>query len=155
MIHVEQLRMNVIRPVLNAMGMYSQAAENLLIGTALHESKCKYLLQIDGPALGLYQMEPATHADLWRSYLLYRPTLAGKLWLWATRRETTGAPHPDNNDLIGNLFYATAAARAQYYRARPPLPDADDIQGLAEYWKDHWCKGCAGTVSQWVNSYID
>lgn len=64
------LRDLIIRPTLVEMGHYSPAAEALLLGTAAHESHGgRYLSQIRGPARGIYQMEPATHDDLWRHYL--------------------------------------------------------------------------------------
>jgi hypothetical protein len=49
------LRQYVIRPTLQRLGLWSLAAENLLLGTAAQESKLGYYLhQLEGPALGLY-----------------------------------------------------------------------------------------------------
>jgi len=57
-----QLRMYVVRPVLRVMSAWSQPAEDLVMGTAAQESRLTYLRQLGGgPALGLWQMEPATH----------------------------------------------------------------------------------------------
>ena len=76
---VVQLRREVLRPTLRYLELWSPAAENLVIGTAAHESGgCRYLTQIGGPALGLYQIEPATHDDLWTNFLAYRVELRAK-----------------------------------------------------------------------------
>jgi hypothetical protein len=61
----------IIEPVLHHLTEipYDRAAAQLLLGTALKESlQLKYRRQIQGPALGYYQMEPATHDDIWNNY---------------------------------------------------------------------------------------
>ena len=68
-----QLRTEIVKPALEAIGYYSPAAEALIMGTAAQESHLKYVKQLgDGPALGLFQMEPATHDDIWANYLRFR-----------------------------------------------------------------------------------
>ena len=64
----------IIVPTLNHLGMYSERAADLLLGTALVESKLTALKQTRGPALGVYQIEPLTHADI-RNYLRRKPDL--------------------------------------------------------------------------------
>jgi hypothetical protein len=51
----------------------------LLLGTALTESgDMHYLHQLgNGPALGVYQMEPTTHEDIYDNYLKYKKELPG------------------------------------------------------------------------------
>ncbi len=128
-----EFRRRVIRPTLAPLGLWSEAAEALLLGTALSESGLVRLEQSGGgPALGLYQIEPATHDDVWRAYLAYRPRLAA-----AVQRLTCVAV-PRREQLVGNLPYATAVARLVYYRVPAPLPAADDLGGLAAYWKTHF-----------------
>jgi len=40
----------------------------LLLATAAIESDCGYYIkQVNGPALGIWQMEPATHDDIWEN----------------------------------------------------------------------------------------
>ena len=125
------------------------AAEQILMGTAIRESKLRYLRQIGGgPALGPYQMEPFTHDDHWRTYLIRYPELADKLsgmsTTWPTR----------SDQLISNLTYATAMARIHYYRVPQPLPQAGDVEGFAHYWKDHFNSHMGhGTVPQFVLDY--
>jgi len=122
-----------IRPALAALRLGGPAAERLLLGTALTESGLVHLRQVGGgPALGLYQIEPATHRDLWRTYLAYRPALAARLLRLAA---PTG---PGDAQLVWNLGYATGVARLIYRRRPEPLPPADDLEGLARYWKAHF-----------------
>lgn len=145
MINQLQLRQYVIRPVLKAMNAYSLAAEELLIMTAAHESRMGYFLhQVSGPALGIYQMEPDTADDIWLNYLEYKPLLAAIVGQWGGNHE----------DLIGNLFYATAMARTHYLRDDDALPDSSDIRGLAAYYKRVY-NTVAGkaTIDQAVSHY--
>ena len=63
----------VIKPALEKLGLWSMAAEELVLGTAIVESAAIYLRQHGaGPALGLWQAEPRTHDDLYTNYLSYR-----------------------------------------------------------------------------------
>ena len=54
----------VICPALEKLSLWSPSAEELVLGTAIVESGLTYLKQHgDGPALGLWQVEPATHDE--------------------------------------------------------------------------------------------
>ncbi|MFC4260613.1 hypothetical protein ACFOZ5_16475 [Marinobacter lacisalsi] len=116
---------------------YSKAASQLLLGTAIHESMgLRYRKQIGGPALGLFQMEPATHGDIWNNFLAYRNTLAETV---RSLRKKSGesADELENNDL-----YAAAMARVHYYRigqivAKSEIPDFDNLNSQSLYWKRH------------------
>lgn len=149
MLSVRQFRTEIVRPVLDHIGLHSAAAENLLVGTAVQESQLRYLRQMpSGPGLGLYQIEPRTHHDLYINFVLAKPAISDQLHalqgFW---------PQPDAA-LIGNLFYATAVARMIYYRVKEPLPHANDVEGLARYWKKHYnTHEGRGTVSSFILNY--
>lgn len=130
-----QLRVEIVRPVLRFLGLHSRIAENLVLGTALVESRSGYLRQVGGgPALGLWQMEPATHDDIMYNYVYFRPTLRQKLLDLSTPSTVTiGA-----NELIGNLYYGAAMCRVHYRRVPEALPGSFDAFGLAEYWKKYY-----------------
>ena len=128
MIDPLQFRLLIIRPALQRLGLWSLAAERLLLGTAIAESWLMALKQKPGPALGFYQMEPATHFDIWKNYLLYRPALALKV-----KRLAVGRPRAQQ--MVWNLYYASALARLQYRRDRFALPDENDLVGLGDYYK--------------------
>jgi hypothetical protein len=133
MIHPEHLRSLVIRPVLQHLGLYSLAAEDLLVGTAMQESRLgRYLRQHPtGPARGIYQMEPLTHDDLWRNFIRHRFGLMDRVSAFRLDNEVLS----DRDELHGNLYYATAMARVHYLRAPERLPEHQDIAGYARYWK--------------------
>jgi len=128
-------RSNVVRPVLQRLALWSQVAENLLVGTALQESLLTYTQQLGGgPALGYFQMEPVTHDDCWTNYLKYRAVLAGKVRSFIQGDKGSGTP--DCKIMIDNPYYAAAMARIKYLRIPSSLPtDPDDIMALGNYWK--------------------
>ena len=60
--------------------MYSPVAENLIMGTAAQESGFTYIKQLGGgPALGMFQVEPATAEDILFRYLKIRRTSGSDL----------------------------------------------------------------------------
>ena len=151
-----QFRTFVIRPTLENLGLHSPAAENLVLGTALHESGgFRFFDQWTGaddvklgPAFGLYQIEPATHDDVLLNFVSWRPKLRAKLSL-------VEAPIPSPHEqLVTNLAYATAICRLIYYRRPEPLPAADDLPGLARYWKKFYNTSAgAGTEAQFIEAF--
>lgn len=131
MLDIGQFQTLVIQPALKFIGLDSEAARQLLIGTAVQESRLTYLRQLEqGPALGVYQMEPDTIRDIWDNFLVYRPELADKV---KALQISDGI-----EEVTGNLFYATALARIHYYRVPERLPAVDDIAGQAMYWKKYY-----------------
>lgn len=154
MLDIEQFRTYVIAPSLRAVAMWSPAAERLLLGTALQESGFRYLVQRGGgPGRGFYQIEPETEQDVWTNYLAYRPELAARV-----RGFGVDGPGRETH-LVGNLPYATVMARLIYYRVPESLPAADDIDGLADYWKRHYNTahgaGTAAAFARKLRKYLD
>lgn len=142
-----QLTSLVVRPSIGRIGLWSFAAEVLVLGTALHESHARYVDQLTpgpGPAYGLWQMEAPTHEDLWRNFIRYNPVLRDRLL------EIAGydsQPRPPVEELVGNLFYGAAMCRVHYRRVREPLPGG--AEELAGYWKRHYNTHLGrGTVEQ-------
>ena len=128
---------------------YSLHAENLILGTAAQESAYgKFTVQIGcGVARGKFQMEKATHDDIWKNFLKYKPRLA-KLVL-----EISGLREPDFKALETNDTYACAMCRVHYFRVKEPIPTT--LNGYAYYWKQHYNtpKG-KGTISEFINNYL-
>ena len=121
---------SIIRPTLQQLGLWSVAAEELLLGTALIESDLIHRRQIGGPALSFFQMEPKTHNDIWENYLKYRAQLAGRVKQLLTSERDDKLVELEVNDK-----YACAMARLQYLRVSAPLPQIGDVAGMAAYWK--------------------
>lgn len=142
-----QLRHLVISPALVSIGLGGQAAEELLLGTALQESECgTYLHQLgQGPAIGIFQMEPRTHDDLWTTFLSRRADLSARV----SSLLMPGQSRLDQ--LAGNLLYAAAMARLLYYRCPEPLPFPGDIPAQAAFYK-RWYNTAQGAAS--VESYL-
>lgn len=149
MISPTDFRKEIVQPTLKSIAMHSDAAENLLVGTAVQESRLTFLRQIGGgPALGVYQIEPATRQDIYVNWLKYRPDVRDRV----NRLAASGAMFDDQ--LVFNLAYATAIARLVYYRQPDPLPAADDIDGLAGYWKQHFNTPLGkGTAAEFAENY--
>jgi hypothetical protein len=139
--NAKQLRELIVRPTLRYLDPeipYSETAVELLMMTAAHESNLgEYIAQINGPALGIYQMEPDTEIDIHYNFLKYRRDLENAL-----HHLTVPALIKDEDgvDLIYSLPYATAMARVHYYRDPQALPSGSlsnesTIRELAHYAK--------------------
>ena len=142
----EQLRDLICEVLLDA-GMYSDSAVELLMLTAATESKLgRYVRQVGGPALGIFQMEPNTENDIYINYLKYNEDLEDFVDAY------TSDALPD--ELVWNVAYSILMARIHYLRVKEKLPAATDIRGLASYWKKYYNTHMGkGTVKKAVASY--
>jgi len=101
------------------LSLYSEEATTLLLATAAHESGLgTKLKQVRGPALGVFQIEKPTFDWLKEKYRDQFPRL-----MLATA-----------DQLEWDLDLSILVARLRYYVAKPPLPNADDVDGMADYW---------------------
>jgi len=134
MIDSTQLRELIIKPSLNLMRLYSDDAIELIMFTAAVESQGgTYLKQVKGPALGIYQMEPRTHNDIWQNYLRNRTDI-----LYILSANFMVPRMPDENRLIYDLYYATALCRIFYLRCPTSLPDRNNVDAIWEYYKTYY-----------------
>ena len=142
-----QLRNLVIRPTLKNLNLWSEAAEELVLGTGIQESGLRYLQQLgDGPARGLWQMEKATHDDIWLNFLNNRTKLGLNVLGPYTR--------PDHTRMAWNLAYACTMCRVHYLRCPDALPLAGDIEAQAAYYKTHYNTTLGkGTVEQYIANW--
>jgi hypothetical protein len=145
-INASQLKEYIIIPSLKQIDLYSESAVNLLLGTAAQESHLgTYLHQVNGVALGIYQMEPATFTDIMQNFIAYRSNLRSAVGKLAYGKV---------DELVYNLAFSTAMTRIHYARVNETLPNANDLEGLANYWKDHYnSKLGKGTVQEFINNY--
>jgi len=154
----QHLLITVIRPTLEMLGRWTEASEKLVLYTACQESHLEYLRQLgmegigrgSSMALGLFQMEKATHDDIWVNYLRHRPGIAT-----AVRQFELEGLYDDDNylELAGNLYYAAAMCRVHYLRVPEALPRADDLRGLANYWKRYYNTSAGhGTPQQFIDN---
>lgn len=142
-----QLRQLMIH-VLTEMGLFSDSAVELLMGTAAQESNLRYIQQKGGgPALGLFQMEPNTEKDIWHNFLIYRYPLRTKI-KHITDRDKPG-PY-----LEWDIAYQIVMARVHYMRVPEQLPPAYNIAAIAEYWKKYYNTSLGdGEISDFIINY--
>lgn len=155
MIQKDQLR-DLITRVLKEVNLYSESAIELLMLTAAVESNLgTYIRQINGPALGIFQMEPNTELDIWDNYLEHRFKLRSKINSFINE-ETVYLIEYDKciQDLEFNIAYQILMARIHYLRVPEKLPDAKDIHRLAAYYKRFYntYKG-KGTIEKAIEAY--
>lgn len=134
MIKLSQFREHIIVPTLSMLQLYSADAEELLVFTCAAESDGGSLLvQVKGPALGIYQMEPNTYTDIWQNYIKSRSAL---LSLIAINFDAPRLPPPER--MVYDLKYATVMARIHYLRVKDALPKAGDVDAMWEYYKKYY-----------------
>lgn len=150
MFNIEQFRKELIHPALDKLGLWSKEATELLVLTCAQETLGgTFIKQIEGPALGIYQMEPKTHEALWASYLPRRADLAYKLL-----SSVYISSKPPIEYVKYNLLYATMIARIFYYQFPEALPSHEDVKGLAQYYKKYWnTEQGSATVEQAIANY--
>lgn len=154
-INAKDLIEYIIWPSLINTGMYSKEASQLLAGTAAQESQLgSFLKQIEGPGLGLYQMEPKTHADIHTNYLKYRPMLVETIYGTCGIYNAIDGTVPDDELLVYNLKYATIMARLKYLMCPGKLPAFCDVDGQAVYWKRYYNSNIGkGDTSAYLINY--
>jgi hypothetical protein len=120
-------------------GLHSEAAVNLLMGTAAQESRLgTYLRQMRGPAIGVFQMEPGTFNWLRDRYAAQYPEIACR----------------ECEEMEWDIDLAILFARLRYLVVPIPLPAADDVLGLGGYYKAHYNTPAGkATVADFVRNY--
>ena len=146
---------NVLQQELKAKYSTNSATYQLLM-TAAAESNCgEFLYQINGPARGLFQIEPNTEKLTWKWCLENDEYLLNALIRVIDGNLFGGT------DLSGNIKYQIILARANYYAWPHPLPKIDypitddNIRDMAVYWKKYWntVEG-AGRVEEAIDKYM-
>ena len=147
----EQLR-NLIRRVLKEADLIKyddeRETELLMMTAAIESNLGQYIRQVGGgPALGIFQMEPESHDDIYSNYINNRPYLWDVVDLFSADES--------HRNLEYNLAYAIIMARIHYLRAKGPLPEATDIEGMAHYYKKVWNTHLGkSTVEEAVEDYL-
>jgi hypothetical protein len=138
--HADQFRSLVTKVLVEFdSALSTPAAINLLLGTAAQESRFgRYLRQLNGPAVGAFQMEPATFDWLRLKY--------GFAYVELKNRRA--------EEMEWDLRLAIIMARLKYRSDKHALPVADDVPGLAAYWKIVYNTPLGkGTVSEFAANY--
>ncbi|WP_153767897.1 hypothetical protein [Endozoicomonas sp. OPT23] len=149
----KELRHYVVRPTLKHLKMWSQPAENLLMGTAAVESAMGFhLKQDDHQALGIFQISPRMHRNIWDRFLATQTDLSSLVRGLASQREFLAHPHLE---LATNLSYSAAIAWLVYYRTGKAIHkiEPNDIKAFGKLWHNHFHRHNPGTVESYVESY--
>ena len=149
----KELRHYVVRPALKHLGMWSPTGENLLLGTAAKESGLGFhLKQANHQALGIYQISPRMHRNIWDSFLAPHAELSSKVRGLASQREFLCHPH---HELATNLVYATAIAWLIYHRSGIQIDkiNKEDITAMGRLWQRHFRSRNPGTIQSFLESY--
>lgn len=133
----------IIEKTLKKINLYSDEAHALILATGQVESRYKYLKQIKGPALGFFQMEPATMRDILDNYVAYRSKYKNALLELGL----------DYNNLefclMTNIAIQVALCRLHYRRVPSPLPKT--LKEMAVYWKSYYNSHLGkGTVEKFI-----
>ena len=145
-----ELQHLVIRPTLKYLGEYSVDAEKLLVATAAIESGMGFRLKGDKKRLGVFQISPQSHQGIWDNYLAKDPELASKVRGLASQREFLTHPHAE---LATNLRYSTAIAWMIYKRKESPLPNSNDLNAIAKYWRRHFHHRPQASIEEFIECY--
>ena len=121
---------SIIDWTLKKIDMHSKDASALVYATGMAESKYKYLSQMgDGPAIGFFQLEPATMKDIMKNYVAYRKPILKSL-------QDLGYSESDSELRVkSNIALQVAFCRLKYKRDPFPLPLWWNKKDQADYWK--------------------
>ena len=122
----------LIEQTLTPLNLYTAGAEELLMATCANESNLGQFRTQEGggPARGIFQMEKEDHDDIWTNFLAYHPSLVAQLH--------TLSANCLCDDMINNDPYAIAMCRIHYIRAPGVLPAPTDVEGIWNYYKQHY-----------------
>lgn len=145
----------IVRTVLEDMAQHSISTwakniEDMIVGTALHESAgLKYNRQLGGgPALSYFQIEPVTHKDLWKNYIVYHKKIVDYLKFKFDVDEDSFT----HDMLVSNLEYSLVICRIIYLRKPGVIPST--LNDQAHYWKQYYNTYLGkGTEEEYVNDY--
>lgn len=157
----KQLLELIITPTHNCMGgnYQSDSADLLSLCTAAIESDCGHFIkQVNGPALGIWQMEPSTHGDILENCdALNNPKFLQVVY----KLDVSINPSNYNDDteahncLIHSNGYACLMARLKYSMDPSPLPEVTgnrktDERNFYNYYKRVYNTGLGkSTFSKW------
>ena len=133
----QQLHDHIIKPTLEYMGgnYYSKDAAFLLLCTAAVESNCGHKIKQDnGPALGIWQMEPDTHGDI----NFNCDALIDEDSEMRDKQDSLYMPYnveTNTGGMLVNPMYACFMARLKYSMDSAALPDHNDIKAVYDYYK--------------------
>lgn len=131
-----QLQELIAKPTLEKIPKgYSEESLLAFMMCVAHESNCgEYIKQINGPALGLIQMEPTTHNSVWK--------FGDSIWDNAEKLgiissiEAAHDIHPKPERLLYDLAYNVFMFRQRMFMKPESIPKGPSQ--ISMYLKEHW-----------------
>ncbi len=111
----DYLKEQVIQPTLKYLGAWTLPTEQFLLSSAVDTPEVG-LFSSRNDGLGIFNITPVQHRDIWDNYLAFNPDLASRVRGLASQRAFLRDP---DGELQTNLSYCTAIAWLLYQRANP------------------------------------
>lgn len=136
---------DAIYNILLSLKLYSNdSIIKMIFETACVESNCgEYIKQINGPACGIFQIEPNTAQDIIDNYIKYRSRYKDIFDMLYIKTFTL----PQN--LKYNLAFSVFMCRMFYMRIKESIPNT--VEKRAEYWKKYYnTEQGKGTTTEYI-----
>lgn len=148
----QQLTELIIIPTLKEIPKgHSEEAVKAIQMIIAHESMQGHFIKQakGGPALGIIQMEPLTHSDVWR----HGDSIQKNAELLHIVTRGTGVMNvPSPRRLIYDLRYNVFMARQKLFMAQGALPN--DSVDMSKYLKKHWNGPGRATAQDYLLAYL-
>ena len=138
---------DAIYNILLSLKLYSNdSIVKMIFETACVESNCgEYIKQINGPACGIFQIEPNTAQDIIDNYIKYRSRYKDIFDMLYIKTFTL----PQN--LKYNLAFSVFMCRMFYMRIKESIPNT--VEKRAEYWKKYYnTEQGKGTTTEYIRN---
>ena len=136
---------DAIYNILLSLKLYSNASiVKMIFETACVESNCgEYIKQINGPACGIFQIEPNTAQDIIDNYIKYRSRYKDIFDMLYIKAFTL------SQNLKYNLAFSVFMCRMFYMRIKESIPNT--VEKRAEYWKKYYnTEQGKGTTTEYI-----
>ena len=122
----------IVEYALYRIDAYSDDALALVVRTGMAESGYRALKGYGegNPAIGFFQIEPATMNDMIDNYIKYRSHYKVHLISLGMNFEKDTIM-----SVMSNIAVQAALCRIHYRRDKHSIPSWDDLEGQAKYWK--------------------
>lgn len=126
-----QLKNAIVKVLQKIQLPISEEVVNMIAEIACVESNCgEYIKQINGPACGIFQIEPNTATDIMNNYLQYRDAYKNAVMSVYINKLSI------EENLQYNLAFSIAMCRAFLLRIKESVPDT--VEERAKYWKKYY-----------------
>ena len=143
----------IVEYALYRIDSYSDDALAMVVRTGMAESGYRALKGYGegNPAIGFWQIEPATMNDMITNYIHYRSHYKKNLISLGMNFE-----NDTTLSVMSNMAVQAALCRLHYRRDKDPIPSWDDVEAQASYWKRVYntVKG-RGTVKHFIKANND